>query len=1370
MQSLARFVVGAILLCAFALFTGVFTVGAQSNPPIRISQIYGGGGNSDATLHSDFIELFNASPEAVNLNGWSVQYAAKEGTDWLVTPLGDVTIAGYGYLLIRQAAGEGGSDAGTPLEQPDINGETSMSASAGKVALVTGTTAITGLFDGAVVDFVGYGDANEAETVPADKLSNTKAALRLDGGCVDTDDNALNFERLPPNPRNSASPVHPCPELPVEIPAEAPTEEPTLFVTEISTDAITDTLTVTPTLTPTETVTVDAPLVEQLPVSESSTLTVTEFFTVTPAATPTVEEATPTPTATPLPTETTLPEPMPTSTPFAVAPERLTPPRLLITEFLADPKAVKDEDGEWLELYNADTVAVNLNGWTLADLDSDRHTIAQDLFIQPGQYLVLARNGDAATNGGVTAAYVYQSIALANSSDELILLAPDGAEIDRVIWGDGAMTTVKAGASAQRTTLDVAPLWENSQDAWPGSAGDKGTPGSAYQPPVVTPTTTPPPNATPGAVWPVATAPSELQIDEVLYSGSDDEFIVLQNAGATPLDLTGWLIGDAETPDKGEGIYELPAGTVLVPGDLLVLARNGLTFRNRWGRPAHAEFDRSDEQTPDLVRRRDLASGELALNDNGDEVLLFNPTGAVADAVAFDKGGYTLLGLTGTLDAPKGEALHRIPDARFPLVSEVRQRFLYAPPDPFTALTLPAPLPQPSPLLDDGLQVVWGSLGAQSIFSPDGAAPPHYLLASAAAQGLHFLAVADPLYVAPWQQVDSLVALSAWRWSGGDDAAAIVYTAEPQPFADQAALLAYLNATGSMAQWQANAPPTNPGLTAIAADEVTAPGSLDELYEAWFATGVPLLPAGNINPVLPNTVPLAPRYTGLAVAAINHAGIVDAIAAHRGWLTSRPGLWLTLQAQSADDSRRWMGATLAAENQVTLHVDYGDNLGAVAGVAIWQDDKPIQQLATPLAGGRWSVTLPAVPNSFLYAVATQTDGDFAITAPIYVLPTTSNETILLNEVLPAPGNDHNGDGEINSDDEYIELYNPADHPVSLVGWQLSDAGGDAAPSRRFTFGPGRFIGGGSFLLLRRTDTRINLNNDSDSMRLLNAAGEEVDFVAWAPSPRKGRSLSRLPDGGAWQEGNATPGTANQAAGDNKVDPEPPEESDDEDEETAEPPPVRLAPTHGQVGGPPASVAQSKLAGLEQWVEFRGVVTAPPGLYNATIYVADPAPDYTNGPLAGIGINVYLHNGEFPPLAEGDRVLVRGLLRSFRGEMELQLETPEQIWRLDGGAPLQPLPVTVADIGESLEGRLVNFSGVVSGWQGDSIFLSDPNRPDGQAVCVTVRSSLDWRRPYVNKGERWQVVGIVSQFARESPWNGGYRVLVRYKGDLVKVKK
>ena len=40
-------------------------------------------------------------------------------------------------------------------------------------------------------------------------------------------------------------------------------------------------------------------------------------------------------------------------------------------------------------------------------------------------------------------------------------------------------------------------------------------------------------------------------------------------------------------------------------------------------------------------------------------------------------------------------------------------------------------------------------------------------------------------------------------------------------------------------------------------------------------------------------------------------------------------------------------------------------------------------------------------------------------------------------------------------------------------------------------------------------------------------------------------------------------------------------------------------------------------------------------------------------------------------------------------------------------------------------------------------------------------------PYVHEGDRFTATGVVSQFAREDPWNGGYRVLVRWQSDLVK---
>ncbi len=467
-----------------------------------------------------------------------------------------------------------------------------------------------------------------------------------------------------------------------------------------------------------------------------------------------------------------------------------------------------------------------------------------------------------------------------------------------------------------------------------------------------------------------------------------------------------------------------------------------------------------------------------------------------------------------------------------------------------------------------------------------------------------------------------------------------------------------------------------------------------------------------------------------------------------------------------------MGEALEPANQVTLQIAYGDRSGAVAGLALWQDDQPVRQLDIPPHDGRWTVTLPAVPGSFLYAVATQRDGDFAITAPL-VVRDGGGGSVVINEVLPAPGADWNGDGSTNSDDEFIELYNTGDVPVSLAGRQLSDDRGDATPGRRFSFGPGRFIGGHEYLALWRTETRLALNDSGDHVRLLDANGAELDRIDWAQAPAGGRSLSRFPDGQGWVAGTlATPGRANRGM-DNPGggDGAPPAQDGPKQQATHQDKQPDIGPTYGQASGPPASLALAKLRGLAAPVEFRAQVTVPPGLFNSAIYVADPAPldDGAVITLAGLGIQVYLDGGEFRPLREGDWVLVRGFTRSYRGEMEVSVQRPDQVWRFASGKALLPLAVTIGEIGESLEGRLVTLTGVISRWQGDSFYLIDPATPQAEAVRVTVRSSLDWQRPYVNKGEVYRVTGVVSQFAQKAPWNGGYRVLVRYQSDIVKLK-
>ena len=75
------------------------TPAAGVSADIVISQVYGGGGNVGATYRNDFIELFNLGPSAVNVTGWSVQYAATAGTNWQKTDLTGWIKPGRDYLI-----------------------------------------------------------------------------------------------------------------------------------------------------------------------------------------------------------------------------------------------------------------------------------------------------------------------------------------------------------------------------------------------------------------------------------------------------------------------------------------------------------------------------------------------------------------------------------------------------------------------------------------------------------------------------------------------------------------------------------------------------------------------------------------------------------------------------------------------------------------------------------------------------------------------------------------------------------------------------------------------------------------------------------------------------------------------------------------------------------------------------------------------------------------------------------------------------------------------------------------------------------------------------------------------------------------------
>ena len=181
-------------------------------PQIVISQIYGGGGNSGATLKNDFIELFNRGSQSVSLAGWSVQYASAAGTTWQVTNLTG-SIPGGGYYLVQEAQGSGGTQN---LPTADATGNIPMSATAGKVAVVASTKALSGACPVMLaVDLVGFGTGSCDTAAPT--LTNANSALRNNGGCANTGVASADFTRSPNNTvpvaRNTSSATRTCPAL-----------------------------------------------------------------------------------------------------------------------------------------------------------------------------------------------------------------------------------------------------------------------------------------------------------------------------------------------------------------------------------------------------------------------------------------------------------------------------------------------------------------------------------------------------------------------------------------------------------------------------------------------------------------------------------------------------------------------------------------------------------------------------------------------------------------------------------------------------------------------------------------------------------------------------------------------------------------------------------------------------------------------------------------------------------------------------------------------------------------------------------------------------------------------------------------------------
>ncbi|MEA3273294.1 MAG: lamin tail domain-containing protein [Patescibacteria group bacterium] len=306
---------------------------------------------------------------------------------------------------------------------------------------------------------------------------------------------------------------------------------------------------------------------------------------------------------------------------------------IIISEFMANPKAVSDTAGEWLEFYNASPESINLNGW-LIETQNNQHLISQDFLIAPAEHLVICKNADFNENGNIPCSYQYSGITLVNTAGQIRL-----TNNDQIIFElDYVADMISEGKSTELTDLenitgDNYSLSENWHPSFNKLESlDFGTPGeinsslpetpndSESEIPEINeiseinnPTTdensnlvsTTHSNAVTTAILITEILPNPTGVDS-----KDNEFIEFYNPNTYPVDLLGWKLSN-----KKEHEYVFENSFIINPESYNVIYRKDFSFTLYNENGSMTLSDKKDEPIDVLSFNGSAKTGQ-SLNKN----------------------------------------------------------------------------------------------------------------------------------------------------------------------------------------------------------------------------------------------------------------------------------------------------------------------------------------------------------------------------------------------------------------------------------------------------------------------------------------------------------------------------------------------------------------------------------------------------------------------------------------------------------------------------------------------------------------------------------------------------------------------------------
>ncbi len=290
-----------------------------------------------------------------------------------------------------------------------------------------------------------------------------------------------------------------------------------------------------------------------------------------------------------------------------------------INEIMYNPSA-SNTGGEFVEIYNRGSTAVNASGWKLEDSTQVMFTLPGGTIIAAGGYLVFYDDAEAIAFYGLNTSISYGPYTggLDGSGERIALKNAGGTVIDEVTYDDNGPWPSEADGNGPSLEL-WDPTWDNNNG---GSWGF----GQPYSP------------GTPNS--PAASCGGDIVITEIMYNPQkwrymetfnpfwtpyapyywqdgddpDGEYIELYNRSMGTIDLTGWQLWDEE------GILYEFAGQLLSANSYLAVCSHAAAVTAHYGiANAAGNFARSGDQ----------------LSNGGEQILLKNNLGFMVDTVRY---------------------------------------------------------------------------------------------------------------------------------------------------------------------------------------------------------------------------------------------------------------------------------------------------------------------------------------------------------------------------------------------------------------------------------------------------------------------------------------------------------------------------------------------------------------------------------------------------------------------------------------------------------------------------------------------------------------------------------------------------------------